>query len=240
MSSLKDRKSNRKRSPFTTTKYGIQTTLADASKQPPVEASMGRAKEVSARLSDLPVTGARERLRARDTAYSDLIQADALHVDVDSSRRLTSSDAPGSQRVPGDCVRVGKLVAIRDGLIPYVVFPGQSGTAAIAARTVTALSSGDIGREIVMSLIDGDQDQPVIIGRLVDDRARPLGGAVDEVEIDADGRRLLVTARDEIVLQCGKASITLTRTGKVVIRGTYVISRSSGVNCIKGGTVEIN
>jgi hypothetical protein len=42
------------------------------------------------------------------------------------------------------------------------------------------------------------------------------------------------------VLHCGKASITLTRAGKVIIRGEYVLARSSGVNRIVGGSVQIN
>ena len=42
------------------------------------------------------------------------------------------------------------------------------------------------------------------------------------------------------MLRCGKASITLTREGKVLIKGAYLSSRSSGVNRIKGGSVQIN
>jgi hypothetical protein len=34
--------------------------------------------------------------------------------------------------------------------------------------------------------------------------------------------------------------LTLTHAGKVLIRGAYVLSRSSGVNRIKGGSVQIN
>ena len=49
-----------------------------------------------------------------------------------------------------------------------------------------------------------------------------------------------ITAEKEIVLKCGKASITLTKAGKVIIRGTYLLNRSSGVNRIKGGSVQIN
>ena len=50
----------------------------------------------------------------------------------------------------------------------------------------------------------------------------------------------MVSARDQLVLRCGKASVTLTRAGKVLIEGTYVLSRSSGVNKIKGGSVQLN
>ena len=65
-------------------------------------------------------------------------------------------------------------------------------------------------------------------------------GAFDVLPIDVDGERLVFTAKKEIVLRCGKASITLTRAGKILIRGAYLLSRSSGVNRIKGGSVKIN
>ena len=63
---------------------------------------------------------------------------------------------------------------------------------------------------------------------------------VDEPEAEAVPDRLELVARREIVLRCGNASITLTRAGKIILRGTYVLSRSSGVNKIKGGSVQIN
>jgi hypothetical protein len=61
-----------------------------------------------------------------------------------------------------------------------------------------------------------------------------------QLEVDADGQRMIVSAKEQIVLRCGKASITLTKAGKVLIQGTYVLSRSSGVNRVKGGSVKIN
>ena len=61
-----------------------------------------------------------------------------------------------------------------------------------------------------------------------------------QVEVDADGERLVVSAKEQIVLLCGQASITLTKAGKVLIQGTYVSTRSSGVNRVKGASVQIN
>ena len=52
--------------------------------------------------------------------------------------------------------------------------------------------------------------------------------------------RLIVTAKEQVVIRCGKASITLTRAGKVLIQGEYVLSRSAGVNRVKGGSVQLN
>lgn len=55
-----------------------------------------------------------------------------------------------------------------------------------------------------------------------------------------DGSEVVLEVQDEIVLRCGKASITLRRNGRIVIRGTYVENRAEGVNRIKGGSVQIN
>lgn len=60
------------------------------------------------------------------------------------------------------------------------------------------------------------------------------------IEADIDGKRVRVVAQDEIVLECGQASITLRRNGRIIIRGTYVETHSEGTNRIKGGQVRIN
>jgi hypothetical protein len=59
-------------------------------------------------------------------------------------------------------------------------------------------------------------------------------------EISLDGERLLLSADREIVLRCGKSSITLTRDGKVVVRGSDLLQISSGTTRLKGAAVEIN
>ena len=46
--------------------------------------------------------------------------------------------------------------------------------------------------------------------------------------------------RRQDAARCGDASITLTRAGKVIIKGNYILSRSSGYNKIKGAAVDIN
>jgi hypothetical protein len=60
------------------------------------------------------------------------------------------------------------------------------------------------------------------------------------LEADVDGRRVRIVAQDEIVLECGQASITLRRNGKIIVRGTYVETYSTGTNRVKGGQVRIN
>ncbi len=55
-----------------------------------------------------------------------------------------------------------------------------------------------------------------------------------------DGKRVVIEGEDEVVLKCGAASISLNKSGKIAIRGKYLLSRSSGVNRILGGSVQVN
>jgi hypothetical protein len=53
-------------------------------------------------------------------------------------------------------------------------------------------------------------------------------------------RRIVIEAGEELTLQCGEASIRITRDGKVMIRGEHILSRAKGTQRIKGGSVAIN
>jgi len=140
-----------------------------------------------------------------------------------------------------DGVRVGQLVALKDdGTVPLVIYNGQPISAAIPARATLDLHGSHIGRDVVLMFEDGNPTRPIIVGCLHDPHARSLPEQPGHVDVDVDGQRLLVSAKEQLVLRCGKASITLTRSGKVLFHGTYVSNRSSGVLRLKGGSVQIN
>lgn len=144
---------------------------------------------------------------------------------------------------PWHATAVGELVAIaEEGSTPLVVFAGQPGTAALRARSVVDLHGAHIGRAVVLMFEQADPARPIVMGVLRGATGWPQAEvpAPAQVEVDADGERLLVSARAQMVLRCGKASITLTRAGKVLIQGSYVLSRSTGVNRVKGAAVQIN
>jgi hypothetical protein len=134
-----------------------------------------------------------------------------------------------------DGVVIGVLLDVPKADAPVVAFPGCPGETGLAARTTTPLNREDIGSQVALMFEAGDPARPLVIGRIqrLEEPATPALAHLD-------GERLELTAEREIVLRCGKASITLTRAGKVIIRGAYLSSRSSGVNRIKGGSVQIN
>lgn len=134
---------------------------------------------------------------------------------------------------------VGVLVAFADAATPLVVCAGRGGPA-LAARTTIDLGAEHIGAELLLLFEGGDPARPIVIGRLRKAAGWPAKQTPPQVDVDADGRRLTLSVKEQLVLRCGQASITLTAAGKVLIQGTYVSSRASGVNRIKGGSVQLN
>jgi hypothetical protein len=179
------------------------------------------------------------------TVESELIESRDVQGDEASGRRNGGvSHAPHSRPVGTTPVRIdgvvtGTLIGFRDeGQTPLVLYPGQPGSAANAAATVIDLHGAHVGRQVALMFESGDPRRPMIMGLLRNPLAWPL--AEQLVDIEADGDRLVVSAREQLVLRCGKASITLTKAGKVLIQGVYVSNRSSGVIRIRGGSVQIN
>ncbi|RQP25398.1 DUF6484 domain-containing protein [Piscinibacter terrae] len=138
-------------------------------------------------------------------------------------------------------VVVGELVALADeGRTPLVMDTQRPEAGVVRARSVVELRGVHIGRSVVLMFENGDPSRPIVMGLLQGDEGWPAEHRPQDYELEADGRSLVVTARERLVLRCGKACITLTRGGKVLIEGTYLLSRSTGVSRIKGGSVQLN
>lgn len=159
-------------------------------------------------------------------------------------------------------VTIGTVVDVDLSGIPWIDYPGNPKPTALKALTTTPVSKDSIGRQAALLFSDGNLESPVIIGLIKNILDQASTGELPGVEgsgkeilkkgieldvahirenkVVIDGERMVFAAEQEIVLKCGKASITLTRAGKILIRGTYLSNRSSGVNRIKGGSVQIN
>lgn len=157
---------------------------------------------------------------------------------------------------PGEVI-IGTVMEI-DGqgqvLVDFRTNPKQG---PITAVTTLGISQKLVGRQVALLFAEGDLARPVIMGLIhsplqdmlesyeitpLDESApagsQPMGAGVEDVTID--GKRIVLEGKEEIVLKCGEASITLTRAGKILIRGKYLLNRSEGVNRIMGGSVQVN
>jgi hypothetical protein len=162
---------------------------------------------------------------------------------IDSQSFLKSTSV-----APGEIV-LGMLTAFDSGspLVSYM----HSGYSQRVAVSAVALSPRDIGRQVALSFVSGDLQKPMVVGlihgnhgELLDDCAlTPTESVVESAAVHTfrvDGKKVVVTGDEEIVLQCGESSITLTKGGKIEIRGKYLVSRSTGVNRILGASVNVN
>ena len=101
-------------------------------------------------------------------------------------------------------------------------------------------------QEVLLVFENGRPEYPIIIDTLHTTTAETKDVQTLDVavgmpqEVTVDGKRISFNALEEVVLRCGAASITLTSEGRVIIRGAHVVSRSTGANKIKGGSVQIN
>jgi len=163
----------------------------------------------------------------------------------DPSERGPSSIAAGAQ--------IGRISAAdASGNITVELLPSLR---VCKAKLAVALSVRDLQSAIetrqsaVVVFENGDAASPIIVGLIAaptpadHPNATPAESkavAPQAIEATVDGSRMRIVAQDEIVFECGAASITLRRNGRVIIRGTHVESYSEGTNRIKGGQVRIN
>ncbi len=146
----------------------------------------------------------------------------------DSPGLLAHVDLSGPPKIEG--IVLGRLERFDKAGHPCVSFPGSPGV--VRAQTTAALSRQDAGAQVALMFLQGSPAHPLILGRIVNPAVQK--------EAAIDGERIVLEADKEIVLRCGKASLTLTRAGKVIMKGAHLVSRSSGANKIKGASVQIN
>ncbi|SDF21448.1 DUF6484 domain-containing protein [Myxococcus virescens] len=149
--------------------------------------------------------------------------------------------------------RVGWLVGVDGEGNPQVDFEGNT-AGPLSARTIIPMSPKVLADATarrpgaVLLFEQDDLSRPVLIGLLQPASTSPLveallsGAADSESALDAhvDGRRVVLEGKEEVVLRCGEATITLRRNGKVVIRGVQVETHATGTNRIKGASVKVN
>ena len=141
---------------------------------------------------------------------------------------------------------VGRLVGVDAEGSPLVDFEGNDGDPVPARSTVTLLAEAiTTTPEVILAFPGGVAPMPVIMGVVQRQPITPIPkiGRLEPrspLEVSTDGRRLVLHAHSELHLVCGESSITLRRDGKVIIRGTNLVSRAKVTNRIQGGSVQIN
>jgi len=148
--------------------------------------------------------------------------------------------------------RVGSVVGVREDGSALVDYPGNT-RGPLAARVPAGLAADSLTRaaeqhqQALLLFENGDPALPILVTLLAAPSATPLIDAVlaeplasVPEEALVDGERVVIRGQQEVVLECGKASITLRRDGKIVLKGAEILTVASGLQRIKGGKVQIN
>src|SRR5262249_26876794 len=124
-------------------------------------------------------------------------------------------------------------------------------SAPLVARIAASLDDATLAaaardqREVLLLFEDGDPSRPIVVALLrsqtpvVDALLTDPLPSIDKVA-RIDGKRVLIEGKEEVVLQCGNASLTLRRDGKAVLRGVNIVSQAEQVHKVRGGKVQIN
>jgi hypothetical protein len=163
---------------------------------------------------------------------------------------------------------LGRIVHLSADGRPAVDFPGNE-RGPLEARTIcdppAAWSLDQLANADVLLLFEQDDPRtPLIAGFPRTRLALPGTSAPDRsaknppaeaanpappseappvarsMTVAVDGQRVLIEGEREIQLRCGRSSLTLRQDGKIVIKGTHIVSRAEGPHRIKGGSVTIN
>lgn len=165
--------------------------------------------------------------------------------------RSKKDNLPAAHITQIEGVRVGHVKDVDDSGRVFVDFPGSPSDRVVARFTqsvqIDALRDAARNhREVLLVFENNDPTRPIVVdvlhsfvGNIATAEEVTLETEAPK-DVTVDGRTITFDAQEQITLRCGKASITLTKSGKIIIRGAYVLSRSSGVNKIKGASVQVN
>ena len=187
------------------------------------------------------IDSSRSEIDLSDEEY--IIEQTDILADVLGKPIKTEIYTPGPQ--------IGKIVDIdKEGrvLVEYSAYLHGPVLAQLTSSVRDQIIQQKIRAEQKVLLVfeNGRSECPIIVDTLHTTSAEPTDIQSLDValegpqEVNVDGKRISFNALEEVVLRCGKASITLTSEGRVIIRGAHVVSRSTGTNKIKGGSVQIN
>ncbi len=150
---------------------------------------------------------------------------------------------------------IGSLVSINDSGQALVDFSLNPSNSPIQAMSTAPITQQQVNRQVALLFNQGDLRKPIIMGlihsplqAMLDnfgeqpetEKVEELAGDVNIDDVKFEGNKMIFEAQEEMVFKCGESSITLTKSGKVLIRGKYLLNRSSGVNRIMGGSVQVN
>lgn len=145
---------------------------------------------------------------------------------------------------------IGQLIAIDSENRPVVSFFGCNEPCVAQVLSgvlvIAEINKAELPMSVLLAVSAIDVDSPIVLGKI--DSCVTQAPKMYDVELPArgkrhikvDGEHVVLEAKKELTLTCGKSSITLNKNGKVVIKGIDLVNRAARSNKLKGASVNIN
>jgi len=162
------------------------------------------------------------------------------------SNQLRTLVAVESAGFAGSTLRVGRFIGQDLQGRPVVDYPGNT-LGPVVARALDGAAHGkearrSSGDEVVLLFETVAGSAPIILGFVRQVLAVPNHPVACDSQnnVTVRGKALQFDADECMTLRCGKSSIVLYADGRIVLKGTRLLSRASEVNKIKGAVVAVN
>ena len=144
-------------------------------------------------------------------------------ISLDSQRKARE---PAPQPSAPGGVTLGEIAGIDDGT-PLVAWRDSGGETLRPALTLVPVTPREVGRRCTLSFVEGDPQQPLILGLLTGNPPTPPGYSIRQGE-------------GTLILECGEARIELHEDGRILVRGLEIEQQAQGLYRIKSATIRIN
>ena len=147
--------------------------------------------------------------------------------------RTSSESLVGTQVLRGTLLDVSA-----DGILR--VRPDNDPTGVIACDALASAGPLRPGATVLYAMPTTPQQRGCVLGAIGPYRPTSSQSNEDNPQLIADKTTIELTADTKLVLKCGEGSISIGQDGTIIIKGARILSRSKGVNKIKGASVQIN
>ncbi|MFV0548387.1 MAG: DUF6484 domain-containing protein [Limnobaculum xujianqingii] len=114
----------------------------------------------------------------------------------------------------------------------------------VKALTICPVSLSEVGRTCVVQFIQGDIEQPIVMGLLVNTLHEQKPSVTDVstqgLTIEQQDQGIVIESKRDITLKCGESQIVMTADGMVQIRALYIDTHAQATHRLKGGSIQVN
>lgn len=127
---------------------------------------------------------------------------------------------------------------------PLIEFNGHQEHPLLGRSTVDLSLVKSFPHQVLVLFEQGDLEKPIVTGVLQqpgeDSPTQDDHILHSKQSLKINGKTLYLTSEQDLVIECGKSSLRMSKQGKITLKGTDIVTRAARNNKIKGASININ